>query len=68
MIRGPHARDAARGQLNIGPQEKMILIFGAIRPYKGIHTAIAAFARIQETHPDTRLVIAGKTLGRLEAI
>ena len=53
-------RSEARQQLNIKPQEKTILIFGAIRPYKGIQTAIAAFGKIQKTLPDTRLVIAGK--------
>jgi glycosyltransferase involved in cell wall biosynthesis len=50
----------ARAKLNINPEGKMILLFGAIRPYKGIDTAIAAFGRVLQEIPDVRLVIAGK--------
>ncbi|MFH2064838.1 MAG: glycosyltransferase family 4 protein [Pseudomonadota bacterium] len=53
-------REEARKQMNIKPDEKVILLFGAIRPYKGIDTAIEAFARVRQTIPDSRLVIAGK--------
>ncbi|MBA4368410.1 MAG: glycosyl transferase family 1 [Desulfobacterium sp.] len=54
------SRQEARAKLNIKPEEKMILLFGAIRPYKGIDTAIAAFGRVLKEIPDARLVIAGK--------
>jgi glycosyltransferase involved in cell wall biosynthesis len=54
------SKKKARAALNIKPEEKVILLFGAIRPYKGIDTAISAFYSAQKTIPNARLVIAGK--------
>lgn len=54
------SKQEARAKLNIQPEKKMILLFGAIRPYKGIDTAIAAFEKVLQEIPDARLVIAGK--------
>jgi glycosyltransferase involved in cell wall biosynthesis len=54
------SRQEARVKLNIKPEKKIILLFGAIRPYKGIDTAIAAFGKVLQEIPDARLVIAGK--------
>lgn len=49
-----------RKQFGLTPENKVILIFGAIRPYKGLDTAIRAFAQTIATLPDARLLIAGR--------
>ena len=53
-------RDRIREQLGIASTDKVILMFGAIRPYKGVDVGIRAFAAIHEEIPDARLLIAGK--------
>jgi glycosyltransferase involved in cell wall biosynthesis len=53
-------RKALRKEMGINPENKVILMFGAIRPYKGLDTAIKAFARIVYKIPDARLLIAGR--------
>lgn len=53
-------RAAIRQEMNIDPRHKVVLLFGAIRPYKGIETAIEAFAQVLLEAPDSRLIIAGK--------
>jgi glycosyltransferase involved in cell wall biosynthesis len=50
----------ARRWLGIGPTEKTILFFGAIRPYKGVEHLLAAFDRVASRHQDYRLIIAGE--------
>jgi len=40
-------------------QEKMILFFGRIEPYKGLDILLAAFSRVADTLPGWKLVIAG---------
>jgi len=54
------SRQEARSKLNIKPEERIILLFGAIRPYKGIETAITAFGKVLKKIPNVRLIIAGK--------
>lgn len=51
---------AARRQLGYKPEEKVILFFGAVRPYKGIEYLASAFVRLASRHPDYRLIIAGE--------
>ena len=41
-------------------KHKVILFFGAIRPYKGLDTLIRAFSIVQKAVPEARLLIAGK--------
>ena len=53
-------RKAFRQELGVSENEKMLLCWGAIRPYKGLDTMLTAFAKILERLPNTRLVIAGK--------
>lgn len=53
-------REALRHELGISADERMLLCWGAIRPYKGLDTLLKAFAKILERLPHTRLVIAGK--------
>ncbi|MDA8403997.1 MAG: glycosyltransferase family 4 protein [Desulfobacteraceae bacterium] len=49
-----------RKKFGLSPENRVILLFGAIRPYKGIDTAIRAFAETIKTIPDVRLLIAGR--------
>jgi D-inositol-3-phosphate glycosyltransferase len=49
----------ARQKLGITDQEKTILFFGNITPYKGLDYLIAAFQRIRAENKDYRLIIAG---------
>lgn len=49
-----------RETLGIAADEKVVLLFGAIRPYKGIDTALKALAEVRKAENRVRLVIAGK--------
>jgi glycosyltransferase involved in cell wall biosynthesis len=53
-------RDIARTEFGFSPHHKVILLFGAIRPYKGIDTALTAFVSVLKSVPEARLLIAGK--------
>jgi glycosyltransferase involved in cell wall biosynthesis len=50
----------AKRRLGIGNDEKTILFFGAIRPYKGLEYLTDAFRRLAASHADYRLIIAGE--------
>jgi D-inositol-3-phosphate glycosyltransferase len=50
----------ARQRLGIRQDEKTILFFGAITPYKGIEYLVDAFKEILPRRDDYRLVIAGR--------
>lgn len=52
--------DKARHLLGLGQQDRVILVFGAIRPYKGVDIALRAFAKVLQEIPDARLIISGK--------
>ena len=49
-----------RAELGVSPNHKVVLLFGAIRPYKGINTAIEAFSHVLKAVPDAILLVAGK--------
>lgn len=51
---------AAKRQLGIRENEKTILFFGALRPYKGLEYLVAAFQQLAIGREDYRLVIAGE--------
>jgi glycosyltransferase involved in cell wall biosynthesis len=53
-------RNTARKEMGFNDKERLILLFGAIRAYKGIDTALEAFARVNDEIPESRLLIAGK--------
>jgi len=53
-------RDHIRLELEIDPSQKVILVFGAIRSYKGVDTALQAFSEVLQEIPDSLLFIAGK--------
>ena len=57
---GDKSRDSIRNQFGLSPDEKALLFFGAIRPYKGLDTALEAFARVHAEFPKSKLIIAGK--------
>jgi D-inositol-3-phosphate glycosyltransferase len=50
----------ARRRLGIRQDEKTILFFGAITPYKGIEYLVEAFNHLLSRHHDYRLIIAGR--------
>ena len=56
---GAHAAEAKR-QLGLRDDEKAVLFFGRIRPYKGIEHLLAAFRLIAAKHSNYRLIIAGE--------
>ncbi len=53
-------RDKIRQALDIKPRDKVVLLFGAVRPYKGIEIALEAFSRVLLEVPDSVLIVAGK--------
>ena len=59
-------RLGARARLGLPSHAKIVLAFGAIRPYKGLHGVIAALAELRRRHPDAWLVIAGPLLAGSE--
>lgn len=50
----------ARGELQLGDHEKVLLFFGNIAPYKGLEYAIDAIGRLRNKDDTFRLVIAGR--------
>ena len=53
-------RDKIREEMGFDTKDKIILLFGAIRAYKGVDTAIKSFAQVLAKIPESRLLIAGK--------
>jgi len=49
----------ARQRLGIGPNEKVMLFFGNIAPYKGLEYLVQAFQKLVAEESGFRLVIAG---------
>ena len=52
----------AKRRLSIGGQERTILFFGRIRPYKGLEYLLSAFQEILAKDPNYRLIIAGEPM------
>jgi glycosyltransferase involved in cell wall biosynthesis len=50
----------ARRQLSLGSEEKVLLFFGRIAPYKGVHTILEAYQELIRQDSAIKLVIAGK--------
>src|SRR5277367_847470 len=50
----------AKKRLDLRDDEKAVLFFGRIRPYKGIEHLLAAFRLLAAEHSDYRLIIAGE--------
>ena len=51
----------ARNRFGIGPDEKALLFFGNIAPYKGLEYLVAAFTELLKKSRSYRLIIAGRT-------
>ena len=56
-------RDAARSKLSLSADDKALLFFGNIAPYKGLEYLAAAFVDLARIDPSYRLVIAGLPKG-----
>ena len=61
QVRNQIDRSNVRRELGITPGRRVILLFGAIRPYKGVKTAIEALPDIVREIPEAILLIAGKS-------
>ncbi|MHA1734469.1 MAG: glycosyltransferase, partial [Promethearchaeota archaeon] len=68
----PTSKGEAKKRLGLQPDEKVVLFFGIVRPYKGVEFLIEGFhALTTELGEKLKLVIAGKNFlpkGRLEGI
>ena len=53
-------RAAARQQLGIGSDDRTLLFFGQIAPYKGLEYLVEAIAMLAGNGEHVRLIIAGK--------
>jgi glycosyltransferase involved in cell wall biosynthesis len=60
LVNANSAPEVIRTELGLKRGDKVILLFGAIRPYKGVETSIRAFAQVAKKIPDARLMIVGK--------
>ncbi len=54
------SREEARTMLGIEPRACVVLLFGNLRPYKGVRVLVEAAARMREQVPNLRVVIAGE--------
>jgi glycosyltransferase involved in cell wall biosynthesis len=52
-------RDEARRRLGLGDDDRALLLFGEIRPYKGLDLLLTAFRSAASTDARLRLLIAG---------
>jgi len=57
----------ARLQLKLGDHDKVVLFFGAIKPYKGLEYLVQAFQKVAAKDPELRLMIAGERKKECEA-
>jgi glycosyltransferase involved in cell wall biosynthesis len=56
-------REQARERLRLRPDDKVVLFFGNIAPYKGLEDLVTAFEQLIPTNPKLRLIIAGRPKG-----
>jgi glycosyltransferase involved in cell wall biosynthesis len=52
----------AKSRLGLTNQERTILFFGRIVPYKGLEYLLAAFEKVHAGNPNYRLIIAGEPM------
>jgi glycosyltransferase involved in cell wall biosynthesis len=57
---GVLTREGARRDLGFSNEHRVVLLFGAIRSYKGVDVALRALTDLRERMPEVRLLIAGK--------
>lgn len=56
-------RSGAKRLLGLEEQDKAILFFGNIAPYKGLEHLVEAMVLLSAAHPDYRMIIAGRPKG-----
>ncbi|GIV58657.1 MAG: glycosyl transferase [Rhodothermaceae bacterium] len=56
----PVPKAEARAALDLPPDAPVLLFFGFVRRYKGLHVLLEALPRIVAERPDVRLVVAGE--------
>jgi D-inositol-3-phosphate glycosyltransferase len=61
------SREAARKRLGIGPDERILLFFGNITPYKGVEYLVQALAILIRRGLAARLIVAGRVKDRHSA-
>jgi D-inositol-3-phosphate glycosyltransferase len=54
------SREQARERLGVQTEDKAVLFFGGIAPYKGLNYLVEAFEAIVAQEPSARLIIAGQ--------
>jgi glycosyltransferase involved in cell wall biosynthesis len=54
------SREAARAQLGFGPDDKVLVALGGIRPYKGLGRLLDVFHELADDDPTLQLLVAGK--------
>jgi glycosyltransferase involved in cell wall biosynthesis len=59
--------ELAKKRLGLAQQERAILFFGRIVPYKGLEYLLAAFERVHARNPSYRLIIAGEPMKGYES-
>jgi glycosyltransferase involved in cell wall biosynthesis len=59
----PLPQREARARLGLSAESPVLLFFGFVREYKGLHVLLNALPQIREQLPDVRLVIAGEAYG-----
>ena len=57
----------ARRMIGLREDHKVLLFFGMIRRYKGLHVLIDAFPRVMNLFPEARLVVAGEFYDDVES-
>jgi glycosyltransferase involved in cell wall biosynthesis len=60
---GTESRERARRDLGLSSADPVVLFFGFIKPYKGLRVLLESTARLRETLPDVRLLVAGEPVG-----
>jgi glycosyltransferase involved in cell wall biosynthesis len=53
-------REEARDRLGIAKEDRVVLFFGNIRPYKGLDDMVDAFPLVSRAVPNTRLLVVGQ--------
>ncbi len=59
-------KEEARRKLGIEPREKILLFFGYVRPYKGLHSLLDAIKILKEKQFDAKLLVVGDFDGNRE--
>lgn len=62
----PAERDAARAAYGLSPDDEVVLYFGHLTPWKGVHVLAKAFRAVVEERPRARLLIARTGYGNGE--